>query len=42
MEKPLAGATASLSRVDGSSPDAWRYIVEVQDAGKPPAAHLYR
>ncbi|MET9023029.1 SDR family oxidoreductase [Actinopolymorpha sp. NPDC004070] len=28
--------------LDGSSPDAWRYIVEVQDPGKPPAAHLYR
>ncbi|MGW0230961.1 SDR family oxidoreductase [Actinopolymorpha singaporensis] len=28
--------------LDGSVPDAWRYIVEVQDAGKSPAAHLYR
>ncbi|GAA2760239.1 SDR family oxidoreductase [Actinopolymorpha rutila] len=28
--------------LDGSTPDAWRYIVEVQDAGKPAAAHLYR
>ncbi len=28
--------------LDGSTPDAWRYIVEVQDPGKPPAAHLYR
>jgi NAD(P)-dependent dehydrogenase (short-subunit alcohol dehydrogenase family) len=28
--------------VDGSSPDAWRYLVEVQDAGKPPDQTGYR
>ncbi|TDD99070.1 SDR family oxidoreductase [Jiangella asiatica] len=28
--------------VDGSSPDAWRYIVEVQDAGKPADTTGYR
>ncbi|CAN5524984.1 SDR family oxidoreductase [soil metagenome] len=28
--------------VDGSTPDAWRYIVEVQDAGKPPDPARYR
>ena len=28
--------------VDGSTPDAWRYIVEVQDAGKPPDPAAYR
>jgi NAD(P)-dependent dehydrogenase (short-subunit alcohol dehydrogenase family) len=28
--------------VDGSAPDAWRYIVEVQDAGKPPDTARYR
>ena len=28
--------------VDGSQPDAWRYLVEVQDAGKPPDATGYR
>jgi NAD(P)-dependent dehydrogenase (short-subunit alcohol dehydrogenase family) len=28
--------------VDGSAPDAWRYIVEVQDAGKPPNPEAYR
>ncbi|HEX6421752.1 MAG TPA: SDR family oxidoreductase [Acidimicrobiales bacterium] len=28
--------------LDGSAPDAWRYIVEVQDAGKPPDAARYR
>jgi NAD(P)-dependent dehydrogenase (short-subunit alcohol dehydrogenase family) len=28
--------------VDGSSPDAWRYMVEVQDAGKPPDPAGYR
>lgn len=28
--------------LDGSQPDAWRYIVEVQDAGKPADATGYR
>ncbi|HET6953150.1 MAG TPA: SDR family oxidoreductase [Acidimicrobiales bacterium] len=28
--------------LDGSAPDAWRYMVEVQDAGKPPDALSYR
>lgn len=28
--------------VDGSRPDAWRYVVEVQDAGKPANATGYR
>jgi NAD(P)-dependent dehydrogenase (short-subunit alcohol dehydrogenase family) len=28
--------------VDGSRPDAWRYVVEVQDAGKPADATGYR
>jgi NAD(P)-dependent dehydrogenase (short-subunit alcohol dehydrogenase family) len=28
--------------VDGSAPDCWRYLVEVQDAGKPPDAERYR
>ena len=28
--------------VDGSQPDAWRYMVEVQDAGKPADATGYR
>ena len=28
--------------VDGSAPDAWRYMVEVQDAGKPPNPDAYR
>lgn len=28
--------------VDGSAPDAWRYLVEVQDAGKPPDPARYR
>ncbi|WP_062443787.1 SDR family oxidoreductase [Herbidospora daliensis] len=28
--------------VDGSSPDAWRYVVEVQDAGKPADTTGYR
>jgi NAD(P)-dependent dehydrogenase (short-subunit alcohol dehydrogenase family) len=28
--------------VDGSRPDAWRYVVEVQDAGKPADVTGYR
>ena len=28
--------------LDGSQPDAWRYIVEVQDPGKPADAAGYR
>jgi NAD(P)-dependent dehydrogenase (short-subunit alcohol dehydrogenase family) len=28
--------------VDGSAPDVWRYLVEVQDAGKPPDTTGYR
>ena len=28
--------------VDGSAPDAWRYMVEVEDAGKPPDTTGYR
>jgi hypothetical protein len=28
--------------LDGSQPDAWRYVVEVQDAGKPPEVTGYR
>jgi len=28
--------------LDGSAPDAWRYMVEVQDAGKPPDTARYR
>jgi NAD(P)-dependent dehydrogenase (short-subunit alcohol dehydrogenase family) len=28
--------------VDNSTPDCWRYLVEVQDAGKPPDAERYR
>ena len=27
---------------DGSQPDAWRYVVEVQDAGKPADVTGYR
>ena len=32
----------SFSDLDGSQPDAWRYVVEVQDAGKPADATGYR
>ena len=32
----------NFTDVDGSRPDAWRYVVEVQDAGKPADATGYR
>lgn len=41
-------SSAQLAKVygftdlDGSQPDAWRYIVEVQDPGKPADATGYR
>ncbi len=28
--------------LDGSQPDCWRYMVEVQDAGRPPDPTGYR
>ena len=53
IPKCLAG-TGSLCRagqlakiygftdIDGSQPDVWKYIVEVQDAGKPADVTGYR
>jgi NAD(P)-dependent dehydrogenase (short-subunit alcohol dehydrogenase family) len=32
----------SFTDLDGSQPDAWRYVVEVQDAGKPADVTGYR
>ncbi|MGO0060401.1 hypothetical protein ACTID9_10375 [Brevibacillus fluminis] len=45
--KPLEGKVALVAGAtrgagDGSQPDCWRYIVEVQDAGKPANAAGYR
>lgn len=40
-----SGALAAeygFTDLDGSAPDAWRYIVEVQDAGRPPDTASYR
>jgi len=40
-----SGQLASIygfTDADGSQPDAWRYLVEVQDAGKPPDVTGYR
>ena len=34
--------TYGFTDLDGSRPDAWRYIVEVQDAGKPADTTGYR
>ncbi|MEU3888910.1 SDR family oxidoreductase [Streptomyces sp. NPDC029041] len=34
--------TYGFTDLDGSRPDAWRYLVEVQDAGKPADATGYR
>ena len=31
-----------LTDLDGSRPDCWRYLVEVQDAGLPADVHGYR
>jgi NAD(P)-dependent dehydrogenase (short-subunit alcohol dehydrogenase family) len=43
----VAGATRGAGRgiatdLDGSQPDAWRYLVEVEAAGKPADATGYR
>lgn len=35
-------AEYGFTDLDGSRPDAWRYIVEVQDAGKPADTTGYR
>ena len=31
-----------FTSLDGSRPDCWRYVVEVQDAGKPADVTNYR
>ncbi|MFC5995063.1 SDR family oxidoreductase [Pseudonocardia hispaniensis] len=44
-ESTSSGALAQVygfTDLDGSAPDAWRYLVEVQDAGKPADATGYR
>jgi hypothetical protein len=41
----VTGRSARAQRstdADGSQPDAWRYVVEVQDAGKPADVTGYR
>jgi hypothetical protein len=44
----LSISSGQLARIygftdlDGSHPDAWRYVVEVQDAGKPADVTGYR
>jgi NAD(P)-dependent dehydrogenase (short-subunit alcohol dehydrogenase family) len=35
-------AEYGFTDLDGSAPDAWRYLVEVQDVGKPPDVTGYR
>jgi len=41
-------STAELARtygvtdVDGTQPDCWRYLVEIQDPGRPPTELGYR
>jgi hypothetical protein len=32
----------AISAKGGSQPDAWRYVIEVQDAGKPADTTGYR
>jgi hypothetical protein len=34
--------TYGVTDSDGSRPDCWRYVVEVQDAGKPATDAGYR
>jgi NAD(P)-dependent dehydrogenase (short-subunit alcohol dehydrogenase family) len=44
-QSPSSGGLAPVygfTDVDGSRPDAWRYLVEVQDVGKPADATGYR
>jgi hypothetical protein len=41
-EGPPDRGVADENDVEGSRPDAWRYVVEVQDAGKPADATGYR
>jgi len=36
------GKVYGFADLDGSRPDAWRYVLEVQDAGKPADATGYR
>ena len=44
MERTRVGQSEIdiLTDVDGSAPDAWRYMVEVQDPGKPADSTGYR
>ncbi len=37
-----AGPGVRVYPLDGSVPDCWRYVAEVQDAGKPADAMVYR
>jgi hypothetical protein len=37
-----AARAYGFTDVDGSRPDCWRYLVEVQEAGKPPDPTGYR
>jgi hypothetical protein len=44
-QSPSSGQLAKVygfTDLDGSQPDAWRYVVEVQDAGKLADATGYR
>jgi hypothetical protein len=36
------GANYGFTGLDGSQPDPWRYLVEIQDAGRPADATGYR
>jgi hypothetical protein len=48
MGTSMAGKVALVAKIygftdlDGSRPDAWRYVLEVQDAGKPADVTGYR
>jgi NAD(P)-dependent dehydrogenase (short-subunit alcohol dehydrogenase family) len=42
VERAALAKVYGFTDLDGSQPDAWRYVVEVQDAGKPADATGYR
>jgi hypothetical protein len=39
---PAGRGSCVSTDLDGSQPDAWRYVVEIQDAGRPADVTGYR
>jgi hypothetical protein len=42
LSSGLLAKVYGFTDLDGSRPDAWRYLVEVQDAGLQPNTEAYR